>query len=115
MGAYTKAIVALVAAVATAVATGVGNGNLGDLNGSDWVWVALAVIGTPAAVWFAENGPAAPVIKAVLAAAGAGLTALTVAYENDGLISQGEWLTAIGALLVALTAAYQLRNDPASG
>ena len=107
---YTKAIVALVAAVAAAVATGLGNGNLGDINGSDWVWIALAVVGSPAAVWFAENGPAAPAIKAILAAFGAGLTALTVAYANDGVISQGEWLTAAAAFLGALTVAYQLQN-----
>ena len=117
MEAYIKAIVALVAAVATAVATGVGNGELDDLSGQDWVKIALVVLGGTALTWFVENVPgvAGGVIKAVLGGATAFLTALSVAYENDGVISQGEWLTAIGAALVALSAVYQLRNVPPSG
>lgn len=117
MSLYVKAIVALIAAAATAVATAVGNGALDDLSGADWVKVALVVLGGSAATWFVENVPGVfgGVIKAVIAAATAFLTALSVAYENDGVISQGEWLTAIGALLVALSAVYQLRNVPPSG
>lgn len=107
---YAKAIVALVATVATAIATAVGNGSLDDLSGSDWVKVALLVLGSTAAVWWAENGAAAPYIKASLAALTAALTALSVAYQNDGVISQGEWLTTAGAFLVALTATYQIPN-----
>ena len=114
---YTKAIAALVAAILTALATGVGNGTLDDIDGQGWVKIALVVLGGSAATWFAENveGVAGGVIKAVLGAATAFLTALSVAYENDGVISQGEYLTALGAALVALTAVYQLRNVPESG
>lgn len=117
MQAYVKAIVALVAAAATALATAVGNGALDDLSTNDWIKVALVVLGGTAATWFVENVPgvAGGIIKAVLGAATAFLTALSVAYENDGVISQGEWLTAIAALLIALTAVYQLRNVPPSG
>lgn len=117
MSQYVKAIVALVAAAATALAVAVGNGEIDDLDGAGWVKVALVVLGGTAATWFVENVPgvAGGIIKAVLGAATAFLTALSVAYENDGVISQGEWLTAIGALLLALTAVYQLRNVPPSG
>jgi hypothetical protein len=109
---YAKAVVALVAAVATAVAAAVGNGSLDDLDGSGWVKVALVVLGGTAATWWSENVPGVfgGVIKAVLAAATAGLTALSVAYENDGVISQGEYLTAVAATLVALAATYQVPN-----
>jgi hypothetical protein len=115
--AYVKAIVALLAAIATAVATAVGNGSIDDIDGAGWVKIALVVLGGGALTWFVENVPGVfgGVIKAVIGGATAFLTALSVAYENDGVISQGEWLTAIGALLVALSAVYQLRNVPPSG
>lgn len=114
---YTKAIVALLAAAVAAVAAAVGNGALDDLNGEGWVKVALVVLGGAAATWFVENVPgvAGGIIKAVLGAATAFLAVLATGYENDGVISQGEFLSAIAALLVALTAVYQLRNVPPSG
>jgi hypothetical protein len=117
LGQYTKAIVTLVATALTAVATAIGNGSLDDIDGEGWVKIALVVLGSTAAVWFAENVPgvAGGIIKALLAAGTAFLVAVQAAYENDGVISQGEWLTAFGALLVALTAVYQLRNVPPSG
>lgn len=113
---YTKAVVALAAAAAAAVATAVGNGTLDQLDGSQWVGVALTVLGGAAVTWFVENvqGVAGGIIKAVIGGSTAFLTALQVAYQNDGVISQGEWLTAIGALLVALSAVYQFRNVPPS-
>jgi hypothetical protein len=112
---YTKALVALVAALVAAVATAVGNGSIDDLSGGQWVGIALVVLGGSAATWFAENTPGSfgGAIKAFLAAATAFLTALSVGYENDGAIGQGELLTAVAALLVALTVTYQLRNEPA--
>ena len=117
MGPYVKAIATLVATTITALATAVGNGSLDDIDGEGWVKLVLLVLGSTAAVWFAENVPGVfgGVIKAVLAGATALLTALTAGYENDHLISQGEWLTAIAAALIALTAVYQLRNHPPSG
>ena len=117
MAPYVKALATLVATALAALATAVGNGSLDDIDGEGWVKLALVVLGSTAAVWFAENVPGVfgGVIKAVLAGATAFLTAMTAAYENDHVISQGEWLTAAGAAIVALTAVYQLKNVPPSG
>ena len=114
---YVKAIVTLIAATVAAVAAAVGNGALDDLDGAAWVKVALVVLGGTAATWFVENVPgvAGGIIKAVLGASTAFLAVLSTGYENDGVISQGELLTAIAALLGALTVFYQLRNVPPSG
>ena len=113
MAMYAKAVVALVLSVITAVVAAVGNGDLGDLDTNGWVKVALVVLGGTAATWFAENGAGAPVIKAVLGAATAALAAWSVAYENDGVITQGEWLTVVAAGLGALTLVYQIKNKTA--
>ena len=113
-GPYTKAIVALVGGILAAVGQAVGTGELDDLSGSDWVKVVLVVLTGSAATWFAENGAAAPMIKAFLAGATAGLTAWVTAFENDapaqGVVSQGEWFGVALAAFAALTAAYQLSN-----
>ena len=115
-GPYTKALVALVAAALAGLGQAVGNGSLSDLTTHDWVRALIVFLGTGAVTWFAANGAAAPIIKAVLGAAGAGLTAWTVAYENDvpaqGAISQGEWLGVALAVVAALTVIYQLPNEP---
>ena len=117
MSEYVKAIATLIAAAAAAVAAAIGNGAIDDLDSAGWVKVALVVLGGTAATWFVENVPgvAGGIIKAVLGAATAFLAVLSTGYENDGFISQGELLTAIGALLLALTAVYQLRNVPPRG
>jgi hypothetical protein len=113
---YVKAIVALLAAVAAAIATGVGNGALDQLDFGQWVGVALTILTGTAATWFAENveGVAGGIIKAILGAATSLLTAVQVGWQNDGMISQGEWFAAAAAALLALTAVYQLRNTPPS-
>lgn len=115
LGPYTKAIVALVGGVLAAIGQAIGTGELGDLSGNDWVKVILVILTGSAATWFAENGAAAPMIKAFLAGATAGLTAWVTAFENDapikGLVSQGEWFGVALAAFVALTAAYQLPNS----
>lgn len=114
MGEYAKAVVALVVAAGVAVATAIGTGSVEDLDGAGWVKVALVVLGGTAATWWAENGPAAPKVKAFLGAATAGLTAWMVAYENDQpvqyVISQGEWITIGLAVVGAFTAVYQVPN-----
>jgi hypothetical protein len=117
MSEYVKAIATLIAAATAAVAAAIGNGSIDDLDNEAWVKIALVVLGGTAATWFVENVPgvAGGIIKAVLGASTAFLAVLSTGYENDGVISQGEFLTAIGALLVALTAVYQLRNVPPSG
>lgn len=109
---YTKAIVALVAAIIIAVATPLGNGEIGDLTGSDWVGIALVILGGTALTWFVENiqGVAGGIIKAVIAALTAAVTALQTGYLNDSAISQGELLTAIGAFAATLALTYQIPN-----
>lgn len=118
-GPYTKAIVALIAAALAGLGQAVGNGSLSDLSTHDWVRAIIVFLGTGAVTWFAANGPAAPIIKAVLGAAGAGLTAWTVAYENDvpaqGVVGQGEWLGIALAVVGSLTFVYQLANRPTTG
>lgn len=117
MGPYTKALVTLAAAILAALAAQVGQGDLDGIDGEGWVRIGVLVLGGSAATWFAENVPGffGGVIKAVIGAATALLTSLQAAYENDGLISQGELLTAFSLALAALTAVYQLRNVPPSG
>lgn len=114
---YIKALAALLASAVAAIAAAVGNGSLDDLDGEGWVKIALVVLGGTAAVWFVENVPgvAGGIIKAVLGASTAFLAVLATGYENDGVISQGELLSAVAALLAALTVVYQLRNVPPSG
>lgn len=113
---YMKAIIALVAAIAAAIATGVGNGDIGNLSSSDWISIALVILGGTALTWFVENVPgvAGGIIKAFTAASTAGLTALQTGYLEDNHLSQGEVLTAVGAFLVALTVTYQVPNAPDS-
>ena len=117
MGPYTKAIATLVAAVLAALAAQVGAGSLDEIDGQGWVKIAVAVLGGTAAVWFVENVPgiAGGIIKAFVAGATAFFASLATAYENDGLVSQGELLTAGGLAVAALAAVYQLRNVPPSG
>ena len=113
---YGKAIVALVAAVIVAIATALGNGEIGDLDGSDWVSIVLTILGGTALVWFVENiqGVAGGIIKAVIAALTAAVTALETGYF-DGGISQGELLTAIGAFAATLALTYQIPNASPTG
>jgi hypothetical protein len=116
--AWAKALTALVLAIITAIAAAIGNGSLDDLDTSGWVKVALVILGGSALTQFVENvvGAFGGVIKALMGAATAGLTAWTVAYENDlpGLhqISQGEWLTISIAVITALAAVYQIPDGP---
>jgi hypothetical protein len=117
MGPYTKAIVTLVASVLAALAAQIGAGDLDGIDGQGWVRIGVVILGGSAATWFAENvqGIAGGIIKAVIGSGTAFLSSLTTAFENDGLVSQGELLTALSLGLAALTAVYQLRNVPPSG
>ena len=117
MATYTKAVVTLIASVLAALAAQIGGGDLDGIDGEGWVRVIVVILGGTAATWFAENVPGVfgGVIKAVLGAGTAFFTSLSAAYENDGLISQAELLTAASLALAALTAVYQLRNVPPSG
>lgn len=108
-----KAVLALLAAIATAIATAIGNGSLDALSTREWIGVALIILGGTALTQFVENvvGVYMGAIKSIIGGVTAFLTALDVGYQNDGVISQGEFLTAVGALFVALAAVYQVSDD----
>src|SRR5262245_28644432 len=113
LGPYAKAIVTVVvtAVVAFSTALGPGDRSLDDLSGRDWVQIVLAVLASGGLVWFVENVPgvAGGIIKAAIAALTAGFTSLLVALQDD-VITQSEWLTALGAAIVASGFVYQIAN-----
>ena len=116
MAQYTKAIATLVASVLAVLASAIGAGSLDDIDTQGWVRIAVLVLGGSAATWFVENvaGLAGGIIKAVVATATAFLVSLQSAYENDGVVTQSELLTAFSLALLALVAVYQLRHVPPS-
>jgi FtsH-binding integral membrane protein len=111
-GKATKAGLAVVvsAAGALVVALGTGNTDVTDLSAQSWLIAALTVLGSGGLVWFAENGPAAPAIKAVLAFLSAGVGSLVLALD-DNHVTQAEWLTAFSAAVVATGLVYQVTNE----
>lgn len=111
---HAKALVAVVVAALGALVTALGPGGdkeLGDLSGQDWLVAALAVLGSGGLVWLVENTSAAPVAKAIVAFLTAGFGSLVVALD-DNVITQAEWITAIGAAVVATGFVYQVPNEP---
>ncbi len=113
---YLKAIVAvLVAALgALVVALGTGDTDFGDIDTKSWLVAALTVLGSGGLVYFTENGPAAPAIKAVVAFLSAGIGSLVLALD-DNLVTTAEWLTAFSIAVVATGFVYQVSNDEPSG
>lgn len=105
---YQKAIVAVIlsAAGALVVALGTGNTDFTDLSFKSWLIALLTVLGSGGLVYFAENGPAAPAIKAILAFLSAGIGSMVVALD-DNHITQAEWLTAFSVAVVATGFVYQ--------
>lgn len=106
---YLKALAAVVvsAAGALVVALGTGATDFEDISGQQWLIAAGAVLGSGGLVWLAENGPAAPAIKAVLAFLSAGVSSLVIALD-DGLLTRAEQITAFSAAVVATGFVYQL-------
>lgn len=113
MGQYAKAIAAVVVSAigALVVALGTGATDFGDITGQQWLIAAGAVLGSGGLVWFTENGPAAPAIKAVMGFLSAGVASLVLALEDDAL-TRAEQLTALAAAIVASGIVYQVNNDP---
>lgn len=109
---YAKAFLAVaVSAIgAVVVALGTGNTDVGDISAKNWLIAVLAVLGSGGLVWLTENGPAAPYIKAVMAFLSAGIGSLVLALDDD-IISQGEYLTAISAAIIATGFVYQVSNS----
>jgi hypothetical protein len=111
MQAYLKALVAVVVSAlgALVVALGTGATDFGDISTQQWLIAALAVLGSGGIVWFTENGPAAPYIKAAMAFLSAGIASLVVALDDD-VLTQAEKLTALSAAVVATGFVYQVQN-----
>lgn len=111
---YLKAFLAVVvsAAGALVVALGTGNTEIADIDTQSWLVAALAVLGSGGLVWYAENGPWAPAIKAVLAFLSAGVGTLVLALD-DSIITQAEYLTAFSAAVVATGLVIQATNKEA--
>lgn len=105
-----KAIVAVVVAAIGAVVTALGPGNndFGDITTQTWLVAIGAVLGSGALVYIVDNIPGVfgGVAKAALAFGSAGVTSLIAAF-NDGVITQGEWLTALSTAIVATGLVYQ--------
>lgn len=107
-----KAIAAIVVSAAGALVVALGTGNtenLGDLGLRHWLLAIAAVLGSGGIVWFCENGPAGPAIKAIVGFLSTGIASLVVALD-DGLISQTEWLVAFSAAVAGSGIVYQLQN-----
>ena len=115
---YPKAILAVVVAAvgALVVALGTGVTDFDDIDGKTWLVAALAVLGSGGMVWFTQNGPAAPTIKAIVAFLSAGIASLVVALDDD-VLTRAEQLTAFAAAVVATGFVYQLAGpkDPPDG
>lgn len=114
---YPKALAAIVlsAAGSLAVALGTGQTDFGDISAKSWLIAALAVLGSGGFVWFTENGPAAPAVKAFLAFLTAGIGSAVVALDDD-IFSRAEQLTAFAAAVAATGFVYQLsgpEDEPA--
>ena len=108
---YIKALLAVVVSAGGAliVALGTGNTDFSDIDTQSWLIAALAVLGSGGLVWFTENGPAAPAIKATLAFLTAGVSSLVISLD-DNLITRAEYLTAFVAAVVATGFVYQVPN-----
>lgn len=111
---HLKALAAVVVSAlgALVVALGTGATDFGDITTQQWLIAAGAVLGSGGLVWFAENGPAAPAVKAVLAFLSAGVASLVVALDDD-VLTRAEQLTAFSAAVVASGFVFQLKNTDA--
>ena len=117
LGEYAKAIAGAVVAFAVALGSAltVGDMNLADLDSQAWLNVILATLGSGAVVWLIENSGAAPVAKAVAAAATAGIGALLLAMDEQSagaqVVTQAEWLGVFVTAVLATGAVYQIKNE----
>jgi hypothetical protein len=114
MGAYVKAFAAIVVSAigALTVALGTGATDFEDISTQGWLIAGGAVLASGGLVWFTENGPAAPIIKAIMGGLTAAVASATIALDDD-VFTRAEQLTAVGAFVVGLGIVYQLKNTPA--
>ncbi len=106
---YVKAFAAIVVSAvgALVVALGTGNTDFGDISTQGWLIAAGAILASGGFVWFTENGPAAPYIKAVIGGLTAAVATATLALD-DNVFTRAEQLTAFGAFVVGLGIVYQV-------
>lgn len=107
-----KAFVAIIVSAAGALTVALGTGNnmgLGDIDTTHWLLAVGTILGSGGVVWYAENGPAAPAIKAVIAFLSAGIASLVTAL-TDNHITQAEYLVAFVAAVTATGLVYQAKN-----
>lgn len=106
-----KAVAALGMATLGALITAIGPGSnsLGDLDGKTWLIAIGSIIGSASLVYVVQNvfGVAGGVAKAAQAFGTVGIASLVVALD-DGVITQGEWLTAFSVAIAATGIVYQL-------
>ena len=118
MSLYPKAILAVVVSAlgALVVALGTGATDFGDISTKTWLIAAATVLGSGGFVWLAQNGPAAPYIKAVLAFLTAGIGSVVIALDDD-VLTRAEQLTALIAAITATGLVYQFAGpkDPKNG
>ena len=116
--AYPKALLAVVVSAlgALVVALGTGVTDFGDIDTQTWLIAAGTVLGSGGLVWFTQNGPAAPAVKAVVSFLTAGFASLAIALDDD-VLTRAEQLTALAAAVVATGFVYQVagKNDPPNG
>jgi hypothetical protein len=112
MSPYVKALAAVVVSAvgALTVALGTGATDFSDISIQGWLIAGGAVLASGGLVWFTENGPAAPYIKAVIGGLTAAVASATVALDDD-VFTRAEQLTAFGAFVVGLGIVYQLKNS----
>jgi hypothetical protein len=114
--AYAKALLAIVFSTAGALVTALGTSpqqNLSHLSTTDWLLAAGTILGSGGLVWLTQNVPGVlgGAIKSIVAFLSAGVASLVVAL-SDNIITQGEWITAFSAAVVATGFVYQVANKP---
>ena len=108
-----KALLATVGIAVAAIGGTAINSNIGDLTTGEWLQIAATVLGSGALVAVVTNVPGVlgGAVKAIVAALGATVASLIVAYTPDSIISQGELLTALAAGIAILAGTYEQRDD----
>lgn len=107
-----KAVLAIAVSAggALVVALGTGNTDFEDISTQSWLIAAITVLGSGGFVYFMENGPAAPTIKAIIAFFTVGLGSLVVALDDD-VLTRAEQLTAFIAAVAATGLVYQAKDE----
>lgn len=107
---YIKGFIALVVAVLAALTTALtGKTDFSDIDTRTWLIVVGTVLASGALTAFVQNvtGLAGGIIKAVVGAFGAAITALVTALD-DQVLTQVEMLTALSAFVVGLSLVYEI-------